>query len=363
LANPSSSEDWEWTVGLYYFKDDVDRVEIWDTTGFGSSAGIFDAVNETTSKAVFGQVSYNLDDWRFTLGGRYTAETKDFSLTTSGSEAAFGFLPAAYPTATADKSWGNFSSKFSVDYMGIENVLIYLSMSEGFKSGSFNSLSPTAAEAVQSLDPELATQVELGLKSQWFDDRLRINAVLFDIDYEDLQVFQTVGLTVVVDNAGQATSKGAEFEIIALPIEGLELSATYSYLDATYDEYVLGSDDFSGNDLTRSPQNTYTLSSSYSFGVGDAGDMNLRLDYVNQSKLYINSSNVDGSKIDGFGLLNARVGFESANGEWELALWGKNLSDKEYEVHRGDLSAFGTATNTDIQGAPRTYGVSFTYNL
>lgn len=358
----NSDGDLEWTAGLYYFKDDIDRLERWDSLGLGGGIGQADATNKTESKAAFGQLSYNLEDWRFTVGGRYTRESKEATLIATGAEPFYLGIAGAF-NAKADESWSNFSGKFSVDYMGLENTLIYLSMSEGFKSGAFNSIAGTKIGAETALDPELATQIELGLKSQWFDDRLRVNAVLFDIDYEDLQVFHTVGLDTFVENAGQATSKGAELEVIALPVEGLELSASYSYLDASYDEFVSGGVDNSGNKLTRAPKNAYTLSSSYFMPLGDSGELNFRLDYVNQGELYIAASNSDISKIDGYELFNARVAFQSADETWELALWGKNLTDEEYSVTTADLSVLGSIATSDILGNPRTYGVTFTYNM
>ena len=295
------------------------------------------------------------------MGGRYTRETKEATSIGEGAEGLYLGLPGAF-NAKADKSWSNFSGKISIDYMGFENTLIYLSRSEGFKSGAFNSIAGTKVGAETPLDPELATQIELGIKSQWFDDRLRVNAVLFDIDYEDLQVFHSVGLEVFVDNA-EATSKGAELEVIALPVEGLELSASYSYLDASYDEFLSGGVDNSGNQLTRAPKNAYTLSSSYSMPVGDAGQLNFRLDYVNQGELYMKPSNADISQIDGYELYNARVAFQSADETWELALWGKNLTDEEYAIHSSDLVQLGSNSTSDILGNPRTYGVTFTYNM
>lgn len=370
LANPVTDSPWEWTVGLYYFHDDIDRLEQWGTEGLpGGGVADYDATNTTESKAAFGQVTYNLENWRFTVGGRYTNESKDFTLDTSGMEPYFTGLTTPF-SVDADKTWNNFSSKFSIDYMGIENVLIYASMSEGFKSGSFNSLAYTEDQAVQALDPELARQYELGLKSQWWDNRLRFNAVAFNIDYQDLQTFLTDSSgQIIVENAGEATSQGIEVEMTLLPVDGLELSATYSYLDATYDEYNSGGEDYSGNQLTRAPKNSYTLSSSYTFSIGQSGDMNLRMDYLNQGDIFRTADNSDNSRIDGYGLLNARVGFTSYDGSWELALWGKNLTDKEYEVFRNDFSVLNSfvmddgVTTSDILGAPRTYGVTFTYNM
>ncbi|MCV6627114.1 MAG: TonB-dependent receptor [Cellvibrionaceae bacterium] len=358
----------EWTVGVYYFDDDIKRLEQWDTSlvgtllKIGQTQGQADASNQTESQALFAQASYNLDDWRFTLGGRYTRERKDASLVGQGFEPLYLSLYAPF-SAAADKTWNNFSGKFSIDYMGLEDTLIYLSLSEGFKSGAFNSIAGTKAAAERPLNPELATQYELGIKSQWFDNRVRVNAVVFDIDYEDLQVFYAEGLDVLVDNAGQASSKGAELELLALPAAGLELSASYSYLDASYDEFLTSGRDNSGKRLTRAPKNSYNLAASYRLPLGDMGELSLRLDYINQGSMFLSAGNEAALKLPSYELYNARLGFSAADGSWELALWGKNLGDAEYAIHRADLSTLGSATTSDILGDPRTYGLSFSYHL
>jgi len=373
LASSNDSSPFEWTVGAYYFHDDIERIEEWDTQGFAELFGYpyptgfrshSDAENLTSSAALFGQVSYNLaEEWRFTVGGRYTEETKEFDISTSGLEPLFGFLTENY-TVESEETWDDFSGKLSIDYMGFDNILLYLSVGEGFKSGAFNSLAPDADQAAQSIDPELAMQVELGVKSQWLDDRVRLNAVVFSIDYQDLQVFQTTDdQRIIVTNAGQATSQGVELELIAKPLEGLDISASYSYLDATYDEYTTSGSDYSGNRLQRAPKNTYSISASYLMPLTDLGELAFRVDYLSQNKVYFNPSNAALQVDEGYELVNARVAFEPEEGNWELALWGKNLSDEQYAVFKNDLSFIGTNSTADILGDPRTYGVSFTWNM
>ena len=352
---------------------DIERIEEWDTQGFAELFGYpyptgfrshSDAENVTSSAALFGQVSYNLaEEWRFTVGGRYTEETKEFDISTSGLEPLFGFLTENY-TVESEETWDDFSGKLSIDYMGFDNVLLYLSVGEGFKSGAFNSLAPDADQAAQAIDPELAMQVELGVKSQWLDDRIRLNAVVFSIDYQDLQVFQTTDdQRIIVTNAGQATSQGVELELIAKPLQGLDISASYSYLDATYDEYTTSGSDFSGNRLQRAPKNAYSISASYLMPLTDLGELAFRVDYLSQNKVYFNPSNAPLQVDEGYELVNARVAFEPEEGNWELALWGKNLTDEQYAVFKNDLSFIGTNSTADILGDPRTYGVTFTWNM
>lgn len=360
LANAAGASPLKWTLGLYYFDEDVARIEAFNTTYLGGGLGLWDANNRTRSSALFAQTSYQLQSWRFNLGGRYTYEQKDFQLMASGYEPLLFSFFSPYQ-ANADQAWRNFSGKASIDYTGIDNLLIYLSYSDGFKSGAFNSLSANKVLAETALKPELAKQWEWGIKSQWLNNRARMNVALFDIHYNDLQVFETAGVEVFVGNAAQASIKGAEIELSFLPLPQLELSANYAYLDARYDEYDLGDTDNSGNQLSRSPKNTGSISALYEIPWTGQGTVTFRLDYLNQGSIFRTADNSHASEIAGYQLLNGYAGFSSNDDRWEISIWGKNLGNRRYEIFRNDLSALGAATSSDIMGDPRTVGISLTF--
>ncbi len=218
VTNHNSGEH-EFTAGMYYLNEYVDRIESWDLRElavlFGVPASVasgeidtFDANNKTNSYAVFSQWDYHFTDtMTLSLGGRYTRESKEFKSCATGSNLLdFNFLIEPYCNVDETDTWTDFSPKTVLMYEPRESLHWYLSYTKGFKSGAFNSLADSRASAVSSVDPESANQFELGLKSIWFDKSLRLNAVVFTIDYDDLQVFVVAeNGSFFVENAAEAT--------------------------------------------------------------------------------------------------------------------------------------------------------------
>src|SRR5207302_4149583 len=118
-------------------------------------------------------------------------------------------------------------------------------------------------------DPEFAWSYETGAKTQWLDGRLRANAAAFQTDYKDLQVSQLVPLCcVVVGNAATARIRGFELEFVAAPVEGLEIDASYAYLNAKFTSFANGATaNFTGNVLPRSPRDKVHLGAQYGFDL------------------------------------------------------------------------------------------------
>lgn len=335
----------DWTLGLYYFTDSVDRTE-W-------LAGQADAKNDTSSKAIFGQLTKefgNEEEWSTTLGIRFTDEKKEFEQLTVGGKGR--------------ESWSNTSGKFNLSYSGLDNGMLFVSYSEGFKSGAFNAFSSTAEQASTPLDPELSKLWEVGAKLHWLQHSLRTNIVLFTTDYDDIQVFESrPDLTFYIVNA-TATSKGAELDINYKPIIGLDFSVTYAYLDASYDKYVTEDADFTGNTLQRAPKHSYSFSTQYIFLLNSSSELMLRADIVHQDDVFYGSSNSLNSMGKAHTLVNARASLTLPGQHWQFSLWGKNMTDEEYVVFENDTSAAGLAgLRSSIPGAPRTYGVTIDYHL
>ncbi|WP_159931019.1 TonB-dependent receptor [Oceanicoccus sp. KOV_DT_Chl] len=338
-------EEWglDWTIGLYYFADDIKRSEY--------LAGQADASNETTSKAVFAQLTKALgaeDQWNLTLGARYTDEKKRFEQLTVGADA--------------EEDWSNTSLKFSLDYSGWDQGMVYLSYAEGFKSGAFNAFASTAAQAETPLDPELSEQVELGVKLHWLQRSLRTNLVIFHTQYEDIQIFDSQpDLTFFIVNA-TATSKGAELDINYQPVSGLELFATYAYLDATYDEYITQLSDFSGNRLQRAPKHSYTAGAEYNADMSNGIALVLRTDLIYQDQIFYSSSNNANAAGNNHTLINLRASMTLPDKHWQISVWGKNITNEDYIVFENDLAQVGLeGFRSSIPGAPRTYGVTLDY--
>ena len=211
--------------------------------------------------AVFAQVDYQINDkLGLTVGGRYTEEEKDFM------QAPFGVTPGA--KIYTDDEWSNFGPKVGLDYQINDDAMVYVSLSRGFKSGGFNGRGGTPT-TLGPFDEETVDALEIGLKADWWDNKLRTNAVIFLNRYEDLQRTIIRNLVncgcpnpqeTVTDNAAEAEISGFELEIDYVPNENLNLGLALAYTDAGYEEFFAdlnGSGtavDNSGLPLQRAPE-------------------------------------------------------------------------------------------------------------
>jgi iron complex outermembrane receptor protein len=376
----SDGGKWTWVTGLYYLREEVDRFDFNDFSGndagiallFGLPPGFlpsfkvfYDQQNTTESYALFGQATLAASEKvNVSFGGRYTTEEKDAKIEGSGFDPVGAFLEAPY-LVDVSESWDDFSPQVSVDVRLKDGVLFYATASRGFKSGGFNGSANSGDSASTPFDPEEATNIELGLKTQTMGNRLLFNAAAFNIDYRDLQVFQLIeGARLVIDNAADATSRGLELELAARPFEGLNISTGFAYLEAEYDEFIDDQgNDFSGNTLTRAPENSGHLAIDYAWPAGERGVVTIGGEYMYQGEIFFDPDNFELAGDDGHSLLNARIAFETANGRWRFTVWGKNLTDELYYIHAIDgRGPFNLSQNAAmVVGAPNTYGLSVAY--
>jgi len=277
-----------------------------------------------------------------------------------------------------DDSWSNFSPSLILNYMFNEDVSGYFTWSEGYRSGGYNARATTSGSFGSPFDEENITSMEVGLKSEWFDSRLRVNAAIFSYEYEDRQVTQFVastgGASSQITNAGSQDAKGFELEITALPMPGLMIMANYGYVDTSTNEYISTTPDpisgFGGStnsdisDLVKDlgPNNTGALIAVYDFEPTDWGQWSLQVDgtYVgtrrNSPLMYRYDT------ADSYELLNARLTLSEipvSTGSLRVSAWGKNINDEEYRITGIDFGALGFATNNY---APlRSYGIDIIY--
>jgi iron complex outermembrane recepter protein len=325
--------------------------------------------NKTTSYALFSQVSYELHDGvTLTAGARYTREKKDSTIRARGFDPIGTFLaPPFVYDVNAEKTWNAFTPKVALDWRITDEVMVYASYAEGFKSGGYNGTSPTAVGAATPFDQEKAKNYEVGIKSEFFDRRLRANLTAFYIDYTDLQVFQLVdGARLIVDNAADAESKGFELELQAVLADGLTAFASYANLDATYKNFVNEAGrDFSGNRLTRSPRDSYNVGFTWRRPLRDGMNLTLHSEYSYRSRIFFLPDNYRVASDESLGLLDARVtlGFERYN--LDLTLWGKNLTDEVYVTQAIDgRGPFNLSQNASgAMGMPRMYGATLNWRF
>jgi len=376
LTSPDG-ERLKWVAGLFYSNEDIDRTETFFFPTLGGpgvepslSASI--QSNKTDAVAAYGQATYDLTETvSATAGLRYSYEKKKMSAA-ADIVSGLPLLLQGFAPVSADESWNNVSWRASIDWRATDDILAYASVSTGFKSGGFTGSASTAARATTPFDPEKATNFEVGIKSDLFDRRARLNVTGFFTDYKDLQVtrfFQPVGSgfgEFITENAGKAEIYGLEVEFLARPVEGLDIGGSYAYLDAEFKEFT-GTPSvtdpnatFDGNKLRQAPKHMFNAYTRYQWSLGNEGDIYARVDYRYQSKSFYDPDENPLATIPAYDIWDARVGYISPDQRWEVAAWIKNIGEEKYRTHvftqRGGRIAFAT------HGDPRTYGLTLTYN-
>ena len=423
IASPTDGAI-DYIAGIYYQDSEMD---VFDNLFFGTSlagsalatavGGISQKTFEQDSEvwSAFAQFNWHItDDLSLTIGARYSDEDKEGARTlvndgsnTSGIPA--GVLgPVAIPPQQAfeftlsqlgifahdvndTRNEKQFDPLVNLQYSINDDTMVYLSYTEGSKAGGFdmrsNSL-PTgfAIPGTFEFEDEQATSYELGAKFGF--DRGEINAAIFYTEYEDLQITQfdgTVGFNV--QNAAESEIKGIELDGRFLLAENLLLTASIAYLDYEYKDYdvaqcapavaatqtpsssVAGLCDFSGERAANTPELSGNLSISYEHSVGDWGLMSYAVNMDYSDDYYASSTLDPNSKQDSYTKWGARVGLESIEGNWQLALIGNNLTDERILTQSTALPLSETLTGGagvayyGIYERPRNVALEFTYNF
>ena len=354
--------------GFYYLTEHINRIEVLNQI-FPAPAQTgmawFPQDVDATSTAVFGEVGFQLlDSLKLIAGARMTWESKDVNL---AGLLIFGpGLPpplAAPYNVSASEDWDAFTPRFVAEWTVTDEAMVYASAARGFKSGGYQGTAGTGASAATAYDPEYAWSYELGAKSQWLENKVRVNAAAFHTDYEDLQVSSLVPLCcVVIGNAAEAEIDGFEIEVTAVLLPGLELNSNYTWLDATFTSFAAGATgNFSGNTLPRAPENKTNIGAQYTIARSENLEWFVRVDWTKQSKMYFEASNTPLEVQPSYDIYDARVALRAPDGGWEFALWGKNLSDELVKTHIVAFAPYQLRLNT--YQAPRTYGVTLSFRL
>jgi iron complex outermembrane receptor protein len=361
----------DWIVGVYYKKDEVDKLDRFiGENPSGALATLsgeshWDNRGEMESKAVFGQVGYQVTDAvKITIGGRYTEDDKKGYI--NGIQVATGdrFNPSdAAPLTPLQEpfsggygdTWSEFTPQAILEYNPSDVWYWYGSISTGFKGGGYEDTPANARAIIIPFDPETVMNYEIGFKANLMDKRMRLNASVFMMDYEDLQVQQTNEdcLCNITDNASDAEIKGLEVEFQYAITDTFILLASGSMLDTEYKDFLEASGvDSTGNKLQRTPDNQFSLGFDWNLGSGEYADTwTLNVNYYWQDELYWQPANANVE--DSYGLLDGRLSYAPPESAWSVSAWIKNANDEEYRTNI--IPFFGEEVGQ--YGAPRTYGV------
>ena len=322
----------DWLFGLYYFRESIDRVDGIPTgpDGFIVAGTDFAAEVETASWAAFAQLGIAITEaLKLDLGLRYGEDDKE------GDFATTGFLTFGFPFAVEnDDSWDSLDPSVTLSYHFDDDVMAFVKYATGFKSGAYQYAAATALAARNVAEPEELESWEAGLRADWLDRSLRTNLNVFDYDYKDMQVPRvdsSAGFPiVVVSNAATSRVRGVELEAAAHLGDRLEFNLNYSWLDATYDDYVYSPAlDFSGNDLVRAPQDTLGAALLFVQPL-PIGELRARVgvEYVSSFHFETDNAKVDpGTEEPSHTTVDASLAL--LRGDWEFRLWGNNVTDEE----------------------------------
>ncbi len=368
------SDDLFWIAGLYYGKDDIEQVFCGDLNllvGLGAECRN-EFTQKTDSTAVYGQAEYSLSDTlKVTMGLRYTNESRDFtSINTFTDEfgvvriANFGSGPGDQAIIDDSVSTSDLSGRLGLDYFLNDDTLLYASFSRGFKSGGYDGDFSFTRQQLEPYGEEIIKAYEFGWKTTLLDNTLRFNGAVFHYDYSSpqtrVQRISSAGLPFnQLINLDKADVLGFETDITWAPTDRFEMSASMTLLDTELQD---DSSDpalalFDGNDLPLAAKESFTLLARYELPVTDTYAASVQVDGKYNGEYELNAENLGWLTQDSYFLVNSRVSLYEVDGHWELAFWGKNLTDETFAVGSYALfGAFPVSYNT-----PKTFGVSVRY--
>ncbi len=358
--------------------------------------------------AVFAQVTWNVtDDWRLTVGGRYTDEQKDasrrqFHVDAAGVDNGFAnpllntlfglFRIEPYATVNGSRSEDRFTPHVNLQWDATDDAMLYFTYSEGFKAGGFDVRSnaspdpttsnaihtptflgvlgatgdPVAAAAAAQLtgvleyEEEVADTFELGGKFTLLNGAAELNIALYRTEYTDLQTSQFDGtLGFNVTNAGEATVQGIEIDGRWAVTDNLTLIGAFAHLDFEYDRFPNaqcafgqapnsttnpGLCDVSGQRREYTPSFTGNLTGDHTWAISDNLEVHTTLDLIYMDD-YIAAPTLDTRlSQDAYMKVNARIGVGAPDGSWEIAVVGRNLTDQEVVTFGNILPVSTTLT-------------------
>jgi iron complex outermembrane receptor protein len=373
-----------------------------------ADAGLFRTADnmveeESTSWGVFSSGTWHFPQaFNVTAGVRYSADKKEITAT---ELASANFTPVPGTTSTtvnADDDFNAVDWRITLDKQVTETFMAYATVSKAYRAGTYTGLNVVSATpplfaqtgaaqsaAARAVPPEHVLNKEIGVRTEWMDGKLRVNATTFSMDYTDRQAARQVStpgenaplfFRIAVVSSGDVKIRGWELDSQWSPAPNLVFDATAGLIDYTVLDPVANSGPF----LFPEPAGaSYSLGTRYTVPfAGLGGDVTFGLSYSRQGKAQTHpTSNSDSAyQQPAYGLLNGRIRYVSDNDKWEVALFGNNLTDKTYATFAnrfggGFFDAGGPAAETNpitsprrsgfgaIRGRPREFGLTMRYNF
>lgn len=373
----------EYVAGLYGHINDyylrshvVANGLVFPVIGARSGTQIRQFNQDNSAWSAYASATYKFTDALRLIGSiRYTWEKKSAQQT---RDTTGNLPPATYnPTSLSGEfSEGEWDPSATIQFDAMHNVMLYASYSQGSKVGGFIGGQGGTTQAQFLLRPETSETFEVGAKLALLDRRLRLNIAAFQTDFKDLQVssYDASVAGFLTLNAGSARSKGVEADMQFELADGVNLMGQVAYLDAKYLNFpgapchylntacltgtaaVRAANNIAGSVLPRSPKWSGTVALDAVRPVGDTLEIFGNAGVTFRSFAFLEDSFNPAAGQPGHEKIDARIGVRTADGRWELALVGKNLTNKITASH-----AFGTPTASTVISkyiqTPRTIAV------
>lgn len=371
LQVSQQTDRFKWLLGVYYLREEIEeniQNNVYLFYAFNNSPlneGPVASTDLTTDNfAVYGQGTFNVtEQLSITAGLRWMYEKKKVDI-----NSPFALASGGEPLMVSGReSWDNLSPRLGIEYQATPDMLLYASVTRGFKSGSFNGRADRNV-SFEPYDPEKVWAYEVGFKSELWENRARLNAAAFWTQYDGIQLV-TGGMDengvpyFPVDNAGNVEIKGFEVEFTARPVRDLSLFASVGYADEKWtDIFPIAL----VTENTRLPMMSHVTAmggAAYSVPLTGFGSLTLGVNYSYRSAHYMDTNNSPRVRQGGYGLLDARAVLEPESGVWELQIWGKNLTDENYVTWAQDLILIADSHTVSFVGRPREYGATVRINF
>jgi iron complex outermembrane receptor protein len=349
-----------WLVGAFYFHD-LSTLDLSITGTAVAPLSIFTNFKQKIdSYAGFGQATYDFPaGFHLTGGLRYTFD----KIRENAVETLDPIVVIANRQSTSEHA---LTYKVNLAKDIARSISAYVGYSTAFHGGVYNSQNILSA----AVKPEKLYALEAGVKSELFDHLLRLNAALYHYSYKNIQVTSltraaTGQTSQALANAAEATNTGFEFDVQARPTRALTLFGGASIMHARFKSFpdatisipqsgggnVTISGSAKGLSLPHAPDFSGNIGGEYRIATG-AGDVIPSLNYSYQSSFAWDADNR--LKQKRYGLLNGSLRWTPSNGDWQLMLWGKNLTNVKYSVY----TTANVVGDEESPGAPLTFGIT-----
>lgn len=350
----------DWVLGAYLFHEEGDLTDYVHFAG-----GLLQILGpnnfETDAQAVFTHLNYAATDkLGLTFGARYTVEDKEFEgLQRDLNSLAFLLgTPLSdhpdptdttlyFPPGINQRDFDNLSFRAGIEYKPTDNVLTYLSFSQGYKSGGWTTRATVPISEAPEFDEETADTYEFGLKMDLFDNRVRANLAIFFTDYQDLQVTVYQGISPVTENAAQSEIKGFEFEIHALPTDRFEILAAIGYTDAQYKDLDSTATELETDFLFQNtPKWSTSLTGIYTIASGSNGHLTIQGDWTYRSEIANSPRNHPVLQASSVSLFSAVITYTDYAERYTVAFGGRNLTDERFVIAGQNQTGIGYVGGT-----------------